>query len=211
MNLAFDPSRARAARVAPIGALVGTATLVIALMAGSAWTQTPAASAADGTPIDLSLEIAPQITDREIPNSQSAAHVPATHVPRPESKQVVSTNPGFRGFLGLTHRDQRLADGGNQFSVEPPDQGLCVGAGRVIDTINMVFAVLRRHHRGEAEPRKRRNVVDCLLHRTAPDHSDAADSFRTVPERSEVLLRSGAEPVLHDGRRARPKSGNRRV
>jgi len=142
MNLAFDPSRARAARVAPAGALVGIATLVIALMlGGAAWTQTPAASAAGGTPIDLSLEIRPSATDQQIPNSQSAAHVPSAHVPRPDSKQIAATNPGFSGFLGLTHRDQRLADGGNQFSLEPPDQGLCVGAGRVIDTVNTVFAV----------------------------------------------------------------------
>src|SRR3989441_9542935 len=141
MSLGFDPSRVGAPRVAPIGALVGAATLVVALMIGSAWTQAPAASAAGGTPIDLSLELRPNVTDREIPNSQSAAHVPAAHVPRPESKQVASTNPGFSGFLGLTHRDQRLADSGNQFSLEPPDQGLCVGGGRVIDTINTVFAV----------------------------------------------------------------------
>src|SRR3989454_7351946 len=141
MSLGFDPSRVGAPRVGPIGALVGAATLVVALTFGSAWTQAPAASAAGATPIDLSLELRPSVTDRAIPNSQSAAHVPAAHVPRPESKQVASTNPGFSGFLGLTHRDQRLADSGNQFSLEPPDQGLCVGGGRVIDTINTVFAV----------------------------------------------------------------------
>jgi hypothetical protein len=32
-----------------------------------------------------------------------------------------------RGWAGLNHADQRLAGGGNQFSLEPPDQGLCVG------------------------------------------------------------------------------------
>ena len=101
-----------------------------------------ATSATTGTPIDLSNEFAPSVeVDREIPNSQSSAHVPATQVPRPQSKQVVSSNPGFGGFLGLTHRDQRLADGGNQFSLEPPDQGLCVGNGRLIEAVNAVFAV----------------------------------------------------------------------
>src|SRR4029079_7458435 len=32
-------------------------------------------------------------------------------------------------FDGPNFRDQRLANGGNQFSTEPPDQGLCVGNG----------------------------------------------------------------------------------
>jgi hypothetical protein len=44
-------------------------------------------------------------------------------------------------FDGLRHRDQRLANGGNQFSIEPPDQGLCVGNGFVMETVNDVLNV----------------------------------------------------------------------
>ena len=44
-------------------------------------------------------------------------------------------------FDGLNHRAQRLANGGNQFSVEPPDQGLCVGNGFVMETVNDVLNV----------------------------------------------------------------------
>jgi hypothetical protein len=44
-------------------------------------------------------------------------------------------------FDGLTHRNQRLANGGNQFSVEPPDQGLCVGNGFVMEAVNDVLNV----------------------------------------------------------------------
>jgi hypothetical protein len=44
-------------------------------------------------------------------------------------------------FDGLFFRQQRLANGGNQFSVEPPDQGLCVGNGHVLETINTVLRV----------------------------------------------------------------------
>jgi hypothetical protein len=47
-------------------------------------------------------------------------------------------------FDGLTHRDQRLANGGNQFSLEPPDQGLCAGNGRVLETVNDVLKVFDR-------------------------------------------------------------------
>src|SRR5262245_40872830 len=47
--------------------------------------------------------------------------------------------------LGLNHRDQRLANGGNQFSLEPPDQGLCVGNGFVVEAINSVIRVYNRN------------------------------------------------------------------
>jgi hypothetical protein len=44
-------------------------------------------------------------------------------------------------FNGLNHRNQRRANGGNQFSVEPPDQGLCVGNGYVVEAVNTVMRV----------------------------------------------------------------------
>lgn len=38
---------------------------------------------------------------------------------------------------GINHFQQRfVAGGGNQFSIEPPDQGLCVGNGFVLETVN---------------------------------------------------------------------------
>jgi len=38
---------------------------------------------------------------------------------------------------GINHFEQRfVAAGGNQFSIEPPDQGLCVGNGFVLETVN---------------------------------------------------------------------------
>ncbi len=48
------------------------------------------------------------------------------------------------GFDGLNFRDQRYANGGNQFSVEPPDQGLCVGNGFVMESVNDVLAIYDR-------------------------------------------------------------------
>lgn len=44
-------------------------------------------------------------------------------------------------FDGLNFFDQRFANGGNQFSVEPPDQGLCVGNGKVVEVVNDVYQV----------------------------------------------------------------------
>lgn len=46
-----------------------------------------------------------------------------------------------RSFPGLNAADQRTANGGNQFSVEPPDQALCVGGGHVVEATNDVFRV----------------------------------------------------------------------
>src|SRR5206468_12651994 len=45
------------------------------------------------------------------------------------------------GFEGLNHYQQRYSRGGNQFSVEPPDQGMCVGNGQVVEAVNDVFNV----------------------------------------------------------------------
>jgi hypothetical protein len=45
------------------------------------------------------------------------------------------------GFDGLNFHDQRYANNGNQFSVEPPDQGLCAGNGFVMESVNDVLAI----------------------------------------------------------------------
>lgn len=48
------------------------------------------------------------------------------------------------GFDGLNLREQRLANGGNQFTLEPPDQALCVGNGYVLESVNDVIRVFDR-------------------------------------------------------------------
>src|SRR5689334_20362507 len=48
------------------------------------------------------------------------------------SGKKAKSNPELNfSFEGLNHYQQRYSRGGNQFSVEPPDQGLCVGNGYV--------------------------------------------------------------------------------
>jgi hypothetical protein len=54
---------------------------------------------------------------------------------------AVAATPNFRGFTGLTHLDQRNARGGNQFSTEPPDQGLAVGNGLILEAVNSALNV----------------------------------------------------------------------
>jgi hypothetical protein len=58
------------------------------------------------------------------------------------SGKKAKSNPELNvGFDGLNFRQQRLANGANQFSVEPPDQGLCAGNGFVMETVNDVIRV----------------------------------------------------------------------
>jgi hypothetical protein len=69
----------------------------------------------------------------------------ALQPPSPRGTPVVNNPGAATGFNGLSHADQRLAGTGiyanTQFSLEPPDQGLCVGNGFVIEPINDAFAV----------------------------------------------------------------------
>lgn len=62
--------------------------------------------------------------------------------PRVQSAGLADANPQLgTSFNGLTSRDQRLANGGNQFSVEPPDQALCVANGSALESVNTVIRV----------------------------------------------------------------------
>lgn len=92
--------------------------------------------------------IALQSTGNPIPSGRSASiqngkdSSDPLRAPRVQGSPIAGSNPGlFSSFLGLNHRDQRLANGGNQFSIEPPDQGLCVANGFVMETINDVIRV----------------------------------------------------------------------
>ena len=61
----------------------------------------------------------------------SAASVPVTQ----------STNGVTSAFEGSNHFDSRYSGGGNQFSGEPPDQGMCVSDSRVFEIVNSVVQV----------------------------------------------------------------------
>jgi hypothetical protein len=66
-----------------------------------------------------------------------------------QPKPVTLSNPGLlMSFDGLDHFDQRFGStaGANQFSLEPPDGGMCVGSDgngntRVLETLNDVLRV----------------------------------------------------------------------
>jgi hypothetical protein len=74
-------------------------------------------------------------------NALHKHHGKPSSTPNPAGLPVVTSNPGASGFDGLNHVDQRSANGGNQFSLEPPDQGLCVGGGYVVESVNTIIRV----------------------------------------------------------------------
>ena len=86
-----------------------------------------------------------EIPDHQ-PNSKTIRHTAAAGTPTVDVTGIASAQvAGFSGFAGLTHKDQRSAGSGayenTQFSLEPPDQGLCVGNGQVLEGVNNAFRV----------------------------------------------------------------------
>jgi len=73
--------------------------------------------------------------------ARASAAFPPPEPTVPGDSVVPFQAPGFHGFNGLSHVDQRTANSGNQFSLEPPDQGLCAGNGYVVETVNDVIRV----------------------------------------------------------------------
>ena len=112
---------------------ISTAVLVVGVIG--------AVGAAQGAPGPGQYELRPeagQEIDRDVPSvpSQSDAtrFVPGQEVP------TARFNSGLFGFTGVTFKEHRDADNGNQTSDTPPDQGLCVGSGEVIEPVNTTFS-----------------------------------------------------------------------
>lgn len=92
----------------------------------------------------IKLQMQARATIKVAPTAQGAAQG-ALAPPNPAGLTVTTNNPNFSGFNGMTNLDQRSAGtgiyAGSQFSVEPPDQGFCVGNGFVLQNLNDAVAV----------------------------------------------------------------------
>src|ERR1700693_919369 len=146
------------ALIAIISGLLITGTLqrgAAAHAAGSQFTrQIPSAgtisftSTADGTTDPAWPEFAGATDNNPGPAAYNGSIVDRSQ--SPSGNNGVSVNSGKKAksnpqlnlsFDGLNHRQQRLANGGNQFSVEPPDQGLCASSSYVMESVNDVLRV----------------------------------------------------------------------
>jgi len=87
------------------------------------------------------VENAPEIPDfnGNIPGSVSRGSGSGTSAAT--AKNAKSNPQVDTSFEGLNLFQQRYARRGNQFTVEPPDQGLCVGNGYVVEAVNDVVNV----------------------------------------------------------------------
>ena len=113
--------------------LVGHASLV---SSGGSSTEASGSPSSDFRP--------DQEVDEAIPHAGNApARLRAVGAPRPAPTALGS--PDASGFAGLTHLDQHEAGtgkyAGTQWSLEPPDQALCVGNGYVVEAVNNAVRV----------------------------------------------------------------------
>jgi hypothetical protein len=76
--------------------------------------------------------------NRSLSNGTPGAGLAVTSGRSKSNPQLITS------FDGMNHRDQRTANGGNQFSIEPPDQGMCAGNGFVLESLNDVLRVYDR-------------------------------------------------------------------
>ena len=108
-----------------------TATAAAPATTGIDSYETPATAGGDGAPVDRSH------------SSGGTTSVGAVSQP----KNLTLSTPGLvTSFDGLNHFQNRFGTTSGQFSLEPPDQGLCVGSDgaghtRIVETINDVMRV----------------------------------------------------------------------
>jgi hypothetical protein len=82
-------------------------------------------------------------------------------------------------FEGLNLFQQRYARSGNQFTVEPPDQGLCVGNGYIVEVVNDVMNVFNASGASVLPNNTSTNIV--ANHPTDVNHAVDLNSFYGYP------------------------------
>ena len=99
--------------------------------------------------LDPKLEVDPAnleaLTDIRGGTARTTVRQTPTDFPTVANAKLASTNGNFFGFDGLNHFDQRTAGTGaftnTNLSLEPPDQGFCVGNGYAVDAVNVAMSV----------------------------------------------------------------------
>jgi hypothetical protein len=70
-----------------------------------------------------------------------SASAPAGQAPSVSAAATATTSPLLENFNGVSSRDSAVTNFGAEF--EPPDQGLCVGNGFVLEPVNSAYRVYR--------------------------------------------------------------------
>jgi hypothetical protein len=124
----------------------GPTTLPLQRVGTSSFASAPAATDTSGLPDEIDVAVNGGDADggdNGGPGIGINRSLPGTTT---GSGRIVSSKPKSNPtlgatFQGLNFHDQRFANGGNQFSVEPPDQALCAGNGFVVESVNDVLQV----------------------------------------------------------------------
>jgi hypothetical protein len=123
-------------------AQVSTSTKVLSFVGATRFNpgkpaDVPINQVGQGPDVDVSFDI-PGIS-----GNNSPARLPANFVPRPGGNSFASAT--FNGFNGLDQFSQAVAPtgfaGGDNGQLEPPDQGLAVGNGFVLEPINNAIEI----------------------------------------------------------------------
>jgi hypothetical protein len=97
--------------------------------------------------VPSSGELAPDLDQQTPPHqpmSKTIRHTSASGTPDIAGNTITKASAA-NGWNAVSHLDQRRAGTGayanTQFSLEPPDQGLCAGNGRVVEAVNNAYRV----------------------------------------------------------------------
>ncbi|HZS78847.1 MAG TPA: hypothetical protein VFA41_19710 [Ktedonobacteraceae bacterium] len=94
-----------------------------------------------------SLTFTPDTPGTNLPKGARHLHTrpaPAGKVPGITSTPIVTTTPGLlQNFNGVSSLDSEKTNFGAEF--EPPDQGLCVGNGFVVEPVNSAYTIYRNN------------------------------------------------------------------
>ncbi len=189
-------------RVGPIGSLARRSPSVRANLAGPE------------NPLDPELY---RVHSREgqALEGGDAIHEGERPAPHATVTKGVSGIGGGTSFDALNHFDSRYNDGGNQFSGEPPDQGLCASKTREFEIVNSAVQVYTTSGHAliagtPAHPGHRagRPVAERVLRRAHLVRA-AGRAVRAVRVRRVVHLRPGHAAVVRAGRLAVARSGDR--
>ena len=88
---------------------------------------------------------------RRVPHGPSTAAAPATGSPQAAPSALANASSSLlANFNGVSSRDSALTNFGLEF--EPPDQGLCVGNGFVVEMVNSAYTVYATNGKAMAGP-----------------------------------------------------------
>jgi hypothetical protein len=127
----------------------GMQTTVALINAGTTTVTAPATGSADPQANEIDSTISgddSQDTSGAIGINRSPGGGNPGNGPSVNGSPKAKSNPELvQSFDGLNFHDQRTANHSNQFSVEPPDQGLCAGNGFVMESVNDVLRIWKQN------------------------------------------------------------------